>query len=355
MSADQLGEANIQLTRPPLVGLALSRSLGFIVIGRLAQRFGVSVKLTASPSGGVTALVTLPRELVTYADEPALEEPPPTEAAARSGRGRPAVDVIEPDVEAEPEAYAPPVEPVAETPVADLPAPPVASPSRSSTPPWSRNRSLGREATVEDGLLVEERRRKDRGRRRPRGRRRHGRADGDGGPSGLRWDPERRAARRAARRGRPRGRRVRARPAVAGRRRARPGPIEPAPAGAVAHRSQTTPCRAPSAGSPSRSPRLPPPSPSPSRPPPVRAQRPRRSSRGRSGRQDGRRVDRCRPGQAHPEEALGRSRGGGMPTVAASRTASGQANRSPEEVRKMLSRYRSGLNKGRGDADSEDQ
>ena len=36
MSADQLAEANIQLARPPLVGLALSRSLGFIVIGRLA-------------------------------------------------------------------------------------------------------------------------------------------------------------------------------------------------------------------------------------------------------------------------------------------------------------------------------
>jgi hypothetical protein len=44
--------------------------------------------------------------------------------------------------------------------------------------------------------------------------------------------------------------------------------------------------------------------------------------------------------------------GGGMPTVAPARS-SGQSNRSPEEVRKMLSRYRSGLNKGRGDADSE--
>jgi signal transduction histidine kinase len=66
MSADQLAEANVQLHRPPLVGLALSRSLGFIVIGRLAERFGISAKLTSSPSGGVTALVTLPRELVDY-------------------------------------------------------------------------------------------------------------------------------------------------------------------------------------------------------------------------------------------------------------------------------------------------
>lgn len=74
MSADQLSEANTQLARPPLVGLALSRSLGFIVIGRLAQRFEISVKLTASPSGGVTALVTLPVDLVTYEGE---ELPPP--------------------------------------------------------------------------------------------------------------------------------------------------------------------------------------------------------------------------------------------------------------------------------------
>jgi len=70
MSADQLSEANSQLARPPLVGLALSRSLGFIVIGRLASRFGVTVKLTASSSGGVSALVTLPGELVTVDGQP---------------------------------------------------------------------------------------------------------------------------------------------------------------------------------------------------------------------------------------------------------------------------------------------
>jgi signal transduction histidine kinase len=65
MSSEQLNEANHLLSNPPLVGLALSRSLGFIVIGRLAGRFEVDVELTASPSGGVTALVKLPRDLVT--------------------------------------------------------------------------------------------------------------------------------------------------------------------------------------------------------------------------------------------------------------------------------------------------
>ena len=42
--------------------------------------------------------------------------------------------------------------------------------------------------------------------------------------------------------------------------------------------------------------------------------------------------------------------GGGMPMMAARTT--GTSQRSPEEVRKMLSRYRSGLNKGRGGADA---
>jgi signal transduction histidine kinase len=65
MSTDQLIEANHQLANPPLVGLALSRSLGFIVIGRLAQRFDIVVELQSSPSGGIQALVRLPRDLVT--------------------------------------------------------------------------------------------------------------------------------------------------------------------------------------------------------------------------------------------------------------------------------------------------
>lgn len=65
MSQDQLAEANDQLNSPPLVGLALSRSLGFIVIGRLAQRFSVAVNLVASPSGGISAEVSIPADVVT--------------------------------------------------------------------------------------------------------------------------------------------------------------------------------------------------------------------------------------------------------------------------------------------------
>ncbi len=101
MSADQLGEANNQLARPPLVGLALSRSLGFIVIGRLASRFGVAVRLTSSPSGGVTALVTLPPELVTVDGQPMtapVVTDEATDVAAPPAPPVAATEVAEPDV-----------------------------------------------------------------------------------------------------------------------------------------------------------------------------------------------------------------------------------------------------------------
>jgi len=53
-----------------------------------------------------------------------------------------------------------------------------------------------------------------------------------------------------------------------------------------------------------------------------------------------------------PKKRSADATGGGMPVMAA--RATGASQRSPEEVRKMLSRYRSGLNKGRGSADGSD-
>ncbi|MEO0494644.1 MAG: ATP-binding protein, partial [Actinomycetota bacterium] len=64
MSAEQLGFANETLAEPPIIGLELSRSLGFTVVSRLAHRLGVAVRLTSSSEGGVTALVTIPSEMV---------------------------------------------------------------------------------------------------------------------------------------------------------------------------------------------------------------------------------------------------------------------------------------------------
>ncbi len=60
MSAEAMAEANELLARPPIMGLDMGRSLGFVVIGRLAQRHGVAVQLHAAPIGGVSAAVRLP-------------------------------------------------------------------------------------------------------------------------------------------------------------------------------------------------------------------------------------------------------------------------------------------------------
>ena len=67
MSADQISTANETLARPPIVGLAMSRSLGFIVVGRLARRHGVAVRLMPAPAGGISAVVSIPPKLVTDA------------------------------------------------------------------------------------------------------------------------------------------------------------------------------------------------------------------------------------------------------------------------------------------------
>ena len=60
MTGQQLAESNQLLAHPPVTGLTLSRSLGFIVVGRLAKRYGVTVELTSAAVGGLTALVEVP-------------------------------------------------------------------------------------------------------------------------------------------------------------------------------------------------------------------------------------------------------------------------------------------------------
>ena len=81
MTDEQLADANTLLASPAPVGLALTRSLGFTVISRLAARFGVGVRLTESPAGGVAAVVHLPANLVSSEDaadsEDGTTEPTP--------------------------------------------------------------------------------------------------------------------------------------------------------------------------------------------------------------------------------------------------------------------------------------
>jgi hypothetical protein len=64
MSDDELEEANEQLARPASIDLAGAQRLGFYVVGRLAARHGIKVRLRRSWFGGVAALVLLPSGLL---------------------------------------------------------------------------------------------------------------------------------------------------------------------------------------------------------------------------------------------------------------------------------------------------
>ncbi|HEX6424577.1 MAG TPA: ATP-binding protein [Acidimicrobiales bacterium] len=65
MPEDDLRTANALLEEVPEVDLGRSTMLGFHVVARLAQRYGLSVRLAPTPGGGVTAMVALPTELVS--------------------------------------------------------------------------------------------------------------------------------------------------------------------------------------------------------------------------------------------------------------------------------------------------
>ncbi len=144
MSAEQLAEANHLLAHPPLVGLALSRSLGFIVIGRLAARFGIAVRLVSSPAGGISAMVSLPAALVADEGMPAVDAPIDQSAPAPAPVGAPVAEPVDPaptaptplfDQEPLPSPVAPAPAPVAMAPLAPPPLAPLEAPAAPVTPP----------------------------------------------------------------------------------------------------------------------------------------------------------------------------------------------------------------------------
>jgi Nitrate and nitrite sensing/HAMP domain len=104
MSDEELIQANERLAKPPEIDFALSRVLGLYVVGRLAQRHGIKVQLRHSWYGGVTALTLLPHDLLSW---PKVPQMVPAEAvpAAVSGLG----ELPRPDRAAEPEPEPAPV------------------------------------------------------------------------------------------------------------------------------------------------------------------------------------------------------------------------------------------------------
>jgi signal transduction histidine kinase len=93
LTEDQLEEANSLLANPPEPGLDLSRTLGLYVVAKLAERHGVTVKLSPSPFDGIVAAVSLPPELVVQvrSTSAAVAEPPaaPVESSEDSAPAGP--------------------------------------------------------------------------------------------------------------------------------------------------------------------------------------------------------------------------------------------------------------------------
>ncbi|TYK53151.1 HAMP domain-containing protein [Actinomadura decatromicini] len=70
MTDEKLDEINTSLADPPDFNLHSAPQLGLFVVGRLAQRHDLKVMLKRSAYGGITAVVVIPRELISEIKEP---------------------------------------------------------------------------------------------------------------------------------------------------------------------------------------------------------------------------------------------------------------------------------------------
>jgi signal transduction histidine kinase len=100
LSPEQLIEANHVLANPPVVGLELGRSLGFTVVSRLAHRLGISVRLTTPANGGVIANVSIPDEMTgeISSSEPVAEAPDVLHASGLAAASSEPIDLPDPTV-----------------------------------------------------------------------------------------------------------------------------------------------------------------------------------------------------------------------------------------------------------------
>ncbi len=104
ISEQEMAHANWRLDNPPVVDVAVSRRMGLFVVGRLAARHGVRVRLRHAQSGGLTALIWLPESVAApesgqplgrlrkfeaddYGPAPSLSAPTATQTAPTSFPG----------------------------------------------------------------------------------------------------------------------------------------------------------------------------------------------------------------------------------------------------------------------------
>jgi signal transduction histidine kinase len=72
ISDQEMSHANWRLDNPPVVDVAVSRRMGLFVVGRLAARHGVRVRLRHAQAGGLTALIWLPETVAAPEVAPPL-------------------------------------------------------------------------------------------------------------------------------------------------------------------------------------------------------------------------------------------------------------------------------------------
>ena len=68
----ELEYANWRLDNPPVIDVAVSRRMGLFVVGRLAARHGIRVRLRHAPGGGLSALIWLPEPVAEPETAPPL-------------------------------------------------------------------------------------------------------------------------------------------------------------------------------------------------------------------------------------------------------------------------------------------
>jgi hypothetical protein len=73
MSPEEFRQINERLESPPPFDLSTSERLGLFVVGRLAERHGIRVRLRDSPYGGTMAIVLLPGSLMRPTEDEAAE------------------------------------------------------------------------------------------------------------------------------------------------------------------------------------------------------------------------------------------------------------------------------------------
>ncbi|MCW6008452.1 nitrate- and nitrite sensing domain-containing protein [Micromonospora sp. CPCC 205371] len=156
MKDEELVSANELVRNPPDFNLSSTARLGLFVVGRLAERHSIDVKLRRSPYGGTTAIVLIPSVLVVSDQEagappvtadPVPASPPapiPVGAGKRDEAETQSLPVVEkrPELDRRPRTYQPlraappPVEQAEPPPRAPqaVPSQPV-QPAQPATPP----------------------------------------------------------------------------------------------------------------------------------------------------------------------------------------------------------------------------